>query len=126
MCCAAAAPKAASVSRRKLSHMLARRSRVPASDMKDLRGFARSSSPYFTVRFKKNGLERPRFAVVVGTRTDRKAAERHRLKRQVAGYLIRQDRIVAADVVVTVLPEAAKLTRKKFHEELSVLLDTKG
>ena len=103
--------------------MLARRSRVPAERLKDRRGFAKASSPFFVVRYGKNDLPRSRLAVTVGTKVDRRSAERHKLKRRIAGYITKKARRPAQDVVITVLPPAAKLPRHEFYKELSKVLD---
>lgn len=86
--------------------------------MADLRGFAKRSSSFFVARSKPNGAGRPRFAVVVGIKVDARAAERHKFKRWVAGYLIRQG-YGGEDLVVALLPAAAKLKKKAFLEELA-------
>lgn len=100
--------------------MLARRSRLPASVLKDTRGFGKRSSQFFIVRSRANRLAHSRFAVVVSAKVDRSAVGRHRLKRRAMGRL----RLEAGgrDVVVTILPAARHLPRKQFLREIDQTL----
>lgn len=100
--------------------MVARRSRLPASTLKDTRGFDKRSSRFFIVRFRQNQLDRPRFAVIVGVKVDRSSVGRHRLKRRTSESL----RLVSGgwDFAITILPPAKDLSRAKFAEELNQLI----
>lgn len=100
--------------------MPAKRLRLPSETLKDTRGFAKRSSPGFVVRFRANQLSHPRFAVIVGAKSDRTSVGRHRLKRRVSEHL--RSRKGNLDIVVTVLAPAKDLPRAKFLEELNLLL----
>jgi ribonuclease P protein component len=112
--------------------MLRRSWRVPADMLKDARGFARRSSPFFTVRMRPNGLSHPRFAVVLGIRVDRRATSRHSLKRRILAHLRRAGagpdhqgalrRNAGRDIIVSVHPRTRALPRKDLYAELNKFL----
>ena len=102
--------------------MPATRSRLPSTELKDLRNFTRKrASSFFIVRSRENRLPHDRVAVIVSVKVDRRSTARHLMKRRVAGYLSLK-RQGGKDIVVTVLPPAAALPRKAFLERLEEIL----
>ena len=100
--------------------MPASRFRLPAEILKDSRGLYKRSSSFFILRARPNGLKHPRFAAIVGAKVDRRSSVRNKLKRRIREFL--RTKPDPRDLIVTVLPPAAKAPQKTFMKELEQIL----
>ncbi len=72
---------------------------------------------FFSIKLRKNTLKHNRFAVIVGTRVDRRAVTRNRLRRIFYDELSRW-RAGGYDGMVIVASAAKQATRKDLHDRM--------
>jgi ribonuclease P protein component len=97
--------------------MLPKKLRLPARSPRGGAWTTKKPSPFFTIRTRPNQLGHPRIAVAVGLKVDKRATRRHLIKRRVVAML-REWEKGNRDIIVSVMPPAAELSRKTFIEEL--------
>lgn len=78
----------------------------------------RASTPYFSLKSKKNSSGRARVGVVAGISVHKTAAKRNFWKRQARVGLAKLGR-ADTDTLIILSPGVTKLTKKKFQEELA-------
>src|SRR5205823_1397030 len=101
--------------------MFPRRQRVPSADLKGRYGRIMGRSPNFILAVRPNGLDHPRFAVVISTKVAARAVGRHVLKRRIA-HILKGALAGGNDLVLTVLPPANTLSAAALRTELNKVL----
>ena len=101
--------------------MLPRKRRLPRESIRSLQkrkasGTVRGQD--FLARFADNGGKTNRYAVTVGVKVDKRSTKRHFLRRRVESRMLGW-RDGGQDVLVSVLPSAAKLPFSELGKELS-------
>src|ERR1700722_15694468 len=100
--------------------MIPRMSRLPSDEFR-AHGYRTVTTPFFSLRVKKNSLEKNRMGVVIGLVVDRRAVKRNFWKREAKVQLLRIP-ILSKDFLVVFSPNIKQLTKTEFARELSVAL----
>ncbi len=90
-------------------------------------------SNFFIAKFSSNKLNFSRFGLVISAKVSKSALKRNKIKRIIFDFIrlnkfylpltkIAGGEISGNDVAITVLPPAAKLTRKEIEKEISFIL----
>lgn len=97
--------------------MVPKITRLPADQFR-AKGYKTAATPFFLLKVKKNERRGARIGVVVGVAVHKSAAERNFWKRQARETLAR---VASAgnDILIVVSPGAARLTKRRFQEEVS-------
>lgn len=102
----------------KKQHRLAKTKDIKAV-FKQGRGFF---NPYFAVKYYCERFAKIRFTIVVSTRVSKNATRRNRLKRLVREFVrLRLKNFRSGDYVITLKPEAVKVTEKELLLSLEKL-----
>jgi len=91
-------------------------SRLPQREFLS-RGFGVVKTPYFSLKTKKNALQKSRIGAVVGKTVHKSAVVRNFLKRQAAEVFKKTIR-PGNDLLILFLPAVNKLTKRQLREEL--------
>lgn len=77
-------------------------------------------SPFFRLKYAKNGLEQSRFSVVVSAKVSKKAVIRNKLRRQVQEIIwLNLDKISSGlDFVINLKLESLKIDREKLEKDI--------
>ncbi|MDR3582018.1 MAG: ribonuclease P protein component [Candidatus Pacebacteria bacterium] len=94
-----------------------RLSRLPKQEFLS-RGFRVVKTPYFSLKQKKNDIQKNRFGAIIGKAVHKSAVERNFLRRQ-AREGISKTISSGNDILVIFAPAANKLTKRRLHEELA-------
>ena len=96
--------------------------RLP-SDQFRARGYKTISTPFFLLKIKKNSFKTTRVGIVVGISVNKTAVKRNFWKRQ-ARAEITLLASAGSDILMMVSPNARRLTKKQFREEVAKALVT--
>lgn len=106
--------------------MLAKKYRLQIDEWlkdKKKRIFGRKSD-FFVVKTSANNLDFSRFGVVISAKVSKSAVVRNRIRRTIFNFirLNKFQEIAGNDVLIIVLPPAAKLTRQEIENNISKLI----
>jgi ribonuclease P protein component len=90
--------------------------RLP-SDQFRARGYKTTPTPFFLLKTKKNTVGRARIGIVVGVSVHKTAVKRNFWKRQARATLAAHA-IIGHDILMIVSPNANRLTKKQFKDEV--------
>ena len=96
--------------------------RLP-SDQFRARGYKTISTPFFLLKIKKNSYKAARIGVVVGVSVNKTAVKRNFWKRQARAEIVLRA-TGGNDILMMVSPNARRLTKKQFREEVAKALVT--
>jgi ribonuclease P protein component len=96
--------------------------RLP-SDQFRARGYKTISTPFFLLKIKKNSYKAARIGVVVGVSVNKTAVKRNFWKRQARAEIALRA-TGGNDILMMVSPNARRLTKKQFREEVAKALVT--
>ncbi len=85
-------------------------------------------SDFFIVKSSSNSLDYSRFGTVISAKVSKSAVKRNRIKRIIYDF-IRLNKLYETggrDVVITILPPAAKLKKEEIEKEICFLLNPKS
>ena len=100
--------------------MIPRTSRLPSDEFR-ARGYRTVTTPFFSLRVKKNELGKNRIGVVIGLVVDKRAVKRNYWKRQAKAELLRAPN-VGKDFLVIFSPKIKQLTKTEFAKEMEKTL----
>jgi len=88
------------------------------------RGGKKIFSRFFGVRYQKNDLDNPRFAVVASVKVSKKAVVRNRLKRQTREIIKEQlkDITASSDIIVNILSRSIDVDYIELEKDLAGVL----
>ncbi|MBI5401262.1 ribonuclease P protein component [Candidatus Wolfebacteria bacterium] len=100
--------------------MLAKKYKLPIKEFLDKKPRISGRTEFFLMRILPNNLKFSRFGVVISKKVSASAVVRNKIKRTIFDFLrIEKLHIPAGkDVLLTVLPPAAKLNKKELEEGL--------
>ena len=105
--------------------MLAKKFRLPIQDwLKQRKRITTRKSDFFIIKKSDNNLAFSRFGVVISKKVSKSAVKRNKIKRIIFDFirLNKLYEITGNDVVINVLPPAAKLKKEEIEKELTKLL----
>jgi len=91
--------------------------RLPKEEFRS-RGFRVIKTPYFSLRIKKNDVQKKRVGVVVGTSVHKSAVKRNFWRRQVKTTFANLT-FPNTDFLIILFPNINKLTKREFCEALT-------
>lgn len=97
--------------------------RLPYSEFQ-IRGYAVVKTPFFSLKAKRNTLQKNRIGVVVGAAAVKSAVRRNFWKRQVKNLFEKQDMQKGTDILVIFSSRISSLTKKQFENEFKKALVT--
>jgi ribonuclease P protein component len=100
--------------------MIPRILRLPSDEFR-ARGYETHTTPFFSLRVKKNSFGRNRIGVVIGLAIDKRAVRRNFWKRQAKAHLLRVPN-VSKDFLVIFSPKIKQLTKIEFVKEIEKAL----
>lgn len=106
--------------------MLAKKYRLQIDEWlkdKKKRIFSRKSD-FFVIKTSTNNLDFSRFGIVISAKVSKSAVARNRIKRTIFDFvrLNKFQEIAGNDVLIIVLPLAAKLTKQEIENNISKLI----
>jgi ribonuclease P protein component len=101
--------------------MIPRTGRLPSDEFR-ARGYRTVTTPFFSLRVKKNSLDKNRIGVVIGLAVDKRAVKRNFWKRQAKFQLMRLSH-AGKDFLVVFFPKIKQLTKTEFAVELKKALE---
>lgn len=100
--------------------MLSKRQRVPRGVFSSRKPAIRFATPRFFARVKPNTEGHNRFAVVVGTKVDKRSTKRNFIKRAVLGCA-KEWPSLSSDIIIHITPAARDIPLLKLKEEIDEL-----
>jgi ribonuclease P protein component len=103
--------------------MIPQKSRLPRDGFR-ARGYRIFSTPYFSLKVKKNSLPTNRIGVIVGKSVDKRATQRNFWERQAKTQLLLAPTLASdaplggKDLALMIFPKVRALTKADFIKEL--------
>ena len=96
--------------------------RLPKEEFES-RGFRLTRTPYFSLRVKKNNIQRRRVGVIVGKSVHKRAVKRNFWRRQ--AKVVSADLIMPGnDFLIIFFPKINELTKREFREAFTKAVAT--
>lgn len=100
--------------------MLSRKQRVPREVFSSRGQTKMVATRHLSVRLKKNTEGFNRFAVVIGTKVDKRSTRRNLLKRRIFGR-VKEWQNFSSDIIIHIIPAARDISSTELKKEIDML-----